>query len=142
MQALVAAKKKALVPYLTAGDPSLAETPALLAELARGGADVIELGVPWSDPSADGAVIQGAMERALSTGGAAHDTVGKTLAAVRELRKQSDVPIVLFGYYNPLLQRGLSRVAGEARDVGVDGMLVVDLPPEESRELDEAISAA
>ncbi len=134
--------KKALVIYLTAGDPSLAETPALLAEIARAGADVIELGVPWSDPSADGVVIQRAMERALSTGGAARDTVGKTLEAVRAFRKESDVPVVLFGYYNPLLQRGLPRVADEARAAGVDGLLVVDLPPEESRELDAELARA
>jgi tryptophan synthase alpha chain len=142
MSALVAKKEKALVIYLTAGDPSLAETPALLAEIARAGADVIELGVPWSDPSADGVVIQHAMERALSTGGAAHDTLKKTFDAVRAFRKESEVPIVLFGYYNPLLQRGLVRVAGEARDAGVDGLLVVDLPPEESGELDDALAAA
>jgi tryptophan synthase alpha chain len=142
MQALAAKKEKALVTYVTAGDPSLAETPALLAEIARAGADVIELGVPWSDPSADGVVIQHAMERALATGGAGHDTVGKTLAAVRAFRAGSDVPLVLFGYYNPLLQRGLARVAGEARDAGVDGLLVVDLPPEESDELDGELARA
>jgi tryptophan synthase alpha chain len=136
MTALAAKKEKALVAYVTAGDPSLAETPAILAEIARGGADVIELGVPWSDPSADGVVIQHAMERALSTGGAGHDTIGKTLDVVRALRRESDVPVVLFGYFNPLLQRGLARIADEARDAGIDGMLVVDLPPEESVELD------
>ena len=133
---------KALIIYLTAGDPSLAETPGLLAEIARAGADVIELGVPWSDPSADGVVIQHAMERALSTGGAAHDTVTKTLQAVRSFRAGSEVPLVLFGYYNPLLQRGLARVVDEARSAGVDGMLVVDLPPEESGELDELLARA
>jgi tryptophan synthase alpha chain len=133
---------KGLVIYLTAGDPSLDETPALLAEVARAGADVIELGVPWSDPSADGVVIQHAMERALSTGGAGHDTIGKTLAAVRKLRETSEVPVVLFGYFNPLLQRGLKRVVQEARDAGVDGMLVVDLPPEESDEIDALLAEA
>jgi tryptophan synthase alpha chain len=127
---------------LTAGDPSLAETPDLLAEVARAGADVIELGVPWSDPSADGVVIQHAMERALTTGGAGHDTVAKCLAVVKQLRARSDVPVVLFGYYNPLLQRGLERVVKEAREAGVDGMLVVDLPPEESDELDPLLAAA
>ncbi len=142
MQQLGAKKEKALVIYVTAGDPSAAETPALLAEIARAGADVIELGVPWSDPSADGVVIQHAMERALSTGGAGKDTLAKTLDCVRAFRAESEVPLVLFGYYNPLLQRGLGRVAGEARDAGVDGMLVVDLPPEESDELDGALAAA
>jgi tryptophan synthase alpha chain len=134
--------EKGLVIYLTAGDPSLEETPGLLAEVARAGADVIELGVPWSDPSADGVIIQKAMERALSTGGAGHDTLGKTLAAVKKLRAESDVPLVLFGYYNPLLQRGLSRVVDEARSAGVDGVLVVDLPPEESEDLDPLLAAA
>jgi tryptophan synthase alpha chain len=131
-----------LVVYLTAGDPSLDETVALVVAAARAGADVIELGVPWSDPSADGPVIQRAMERALSTGGAGRDTIGKTLGVVRAVRRATEVPIVLFGYYNPLLQRGLGRVAGEARDAGVDGLLVVDLPPEESDELDHELRAA
>jgi len=135
-------KEKGLVIYITAGDPSLAETPGLLEEIARGGADVIELGVPWSDPSADGVVIQRAMERALSTGGAGRDTLGKTFAAVQAFRAGSQVPVVLFGYYNPLLQRGLPRVVGEARDAGVDGMLVVDLPPEESAEIDDLLARA
>jgi tryptophan synthase alpha chain len=134
--------KAALVVYLTAGDPSLEETPALVMEAARAGADVIELGVPWSDPSADGPVIQRAMERALSTGGAGRDTIAKTLAAVKKIRKHTDVPLVLFGYYNPILQRGIARVVAEAKEAGVDGLLVVDLPPEESEELDGALAAA
>jgi tryptophan synthase alpha chain len=139
---LRARNEKGLVIYLTAGDPSLEETPELLAEVARAGADVIELGVPWSDPSADGVVIQHAMERALAGGGAGHDTVAKSLAVVKQLRGKSDVPVVLFGYYNPLLQRGLPRVVKEAREAGVDGMLVVDLPPEESDELDPLLAEA
>jgi len=136
---LRAARRAGLIVYLTAGDPSLDETPSLVLEAARAGADVIELGVPWSDPSADGPVIQRAMERALSRGGAQGNTLGKTLDAVRAVRHASPVPIVLFGYYNPLFQRGLARVAGEARDAGVDGLLVVDLPPEESRDLDDEL---
>jgi tryptophan synthase alpha chain len=134
--------QKGLVIYVTAGDPSLEETPALLGEIARGGADVIELGVPWSDPSADGVVIQAAMERALSTGGAGKHTVTKTLEAVRAFRREWDTPIVLFGYYNPLLQAGLGKIVGEAKEAGVDGMLVVDLPPEESTELDSELVRA
>ncbi len=121
--------------YLTAGDPSLAESVALCRRVADAGADIIELGVPWSDPSADGPVIQRAMERALSTGGAAGDALGKTLAVVRALRESSEVPVVLFGYFNPLLQRGLPRVVGECRESGVDGLLVVDLPLDEADEL-------
>jgi tryptophan synthase alpha chain len=131
-----------LVIYLTAGDPDLGTTRDMAIAAIDAGADVIELGVPWSDPSADGAVIQHAMERALAGGGAAHDTVGKTLAAVRAFRAQSEVPVVLFGYFNPLLQRGLARVADEARAAGVDGVLVVDLPPEESGELDVELARA
>jgi tryptophan synthase alpha chain len=140
--ALRAKQEKALIIYVTAGDPSLAETPGLLDEIARAGADVIELGVPWSDPSADGVVIQHAMERALSTGGAGTQTLQKTLDVVRAFRRESEVPLVLFGYYNPLLQRGLGRVVDEARSAGVDGVLVVDLPPEESVELDGLLAAA
>jgi tryptophan synthase alpha chain len=124
--------KKKLIVYLTAGDPSPEETPGLMLEAARAGADVIELGVPWSDPSADGPVIQAAMERALRQ----NATLATTLDMVRAVRRESDVPIVLFGYYNPLLQRGPARVAEEASAAGADGLLVVDLPPEESDELD------
>jgi tryptophan synthase alpha chain len=131
--------EKGLVVYLTAGDPSLEETPVLMLEAARAGADVIELGVPWSDPSADGPVIQRAMQRALDRGGAGKDTLGKTLEVVRKLRRESDVPVVLFGYYNPIVQRGVARLAAEAADAGVDGVLVVDLPAEESDELDGAL---
>jgi tryptophan synthase alpha chain len=132
--------EKGLVIYVTAGDPSLEETPAILAEIARAGADAIELGVPWSDPSADGAVIQRAMERALSTGGAGQRTVMRTLDVIRTFRKESDTPLILFGYYNPLLQLGLPRLADEAVSAGVDGLLVVDLPPEESDELDAELT--
>jgi tryptophan synthase alpha chain len=132
----------ALIAYLTAGDPSLDESAPLVLEAAAGGADVIELGVPWSDPSADGPVIQRAMERALSTGGAGRQTIARVLEVVRAVRRASEVPIVLFGYFNPLLQRGLDRIADEARDAGVDGLLVVDLPPEESGELDAHVARA
>jgi tryptophan synthase alpha chain len=131
----------ALVVYLTGGDPGLGETPRLVLEAARGGADVIELGVPWSDPSADGPVIQRAMERALSSGGAAGDTLPKMLDVVRAVRRESEVPLLLFSYYNPLLQRGLARLVKEAAQAGADGFLVVDLPPEEAGELD-ALAAA
>ena len=134
--------KKALIPYVTAGDPSLEETPGILAELARAGADAIELGVPWSDPSADGVIIQKAMERALSTGGAGKQTLARTLEAVRIFRREHETPIVLFGYYNPLYQAGLPKLVAEAKAAGVDGLLVVDLPPEESDELDGELGRA
>jgi tryptophan synthase alpha chain len=139
MAACRARGEKALVAYLTAGDPTLDETVELVVEAARAGADVIELGMPWSDPSADGPVIQRAMERALSTGGAAGRTVDKTLEVARRVRAQTDVPIVLFGYYNPLFVYGESRLARAAREAGVDGVLVVDLPPEEAAGLDGAL---
>jgi tryptophan synthase alpha chain len=141
-QKLKETRRPGLVVYLTAGDPSLEETPELVCEAARAGADVVELGVPFSDPSADGVVIQHAMERALSTGGAGRDTLRKTLDAVEKLRARTEVPIVLFGYYNPIFQRGCAKVAKEAAQAGVDGFLVVDLPPEESDELDSALAPA
>ena len=138
---LRAKKEAALVAYLTAGDPSLDETPILVLEAARAGADVIELGVPWTDPSADGPVIQRAMERALGQGGAAKDTIPKVLEIVRKVRRESEVPLVLFGYYNPFLQRGAAQLAEEAQAAGADGFLVVDLPVEEAGELDLALES-
>jgi tryptophan synthase alpha chain len=132
-------RETALVAYLTAGDPSLDETAELVVAAAEAGADVIELGVPWSDPSADGPVIERAMGRALAKIG--HGVLPRVLDCVAAIRRRSDVPLVLFGYFNPLLQRGLPRIAAEAASAGVDGFLVVDLPPEESGELDDALAA-
>jgi len=106
---------------------------------AAGGADVIELGVPFSDPSADGPVIQRAMHRALGAGG----SYVRTLEAVAAVRRTGvDVPIVLFGYYNPFYIRGLERAVTGAREAGADGMLIVDLPPEEGEELHGPLRAA
>lgn len=133
-------RRAGLIVYLTAGDPSLDETVELVTEAARAGADVVELGVPFSDPSADGVVIQHAMERALTSGGAGTQTLVKTLEVVQRIRARTEVPLVLFGYYNPIFQRGCAKVAALARAAGVDGMLVVDLPPEESEELDGALA--
>lgn len=134
--------EKGLVVYLTAGDPNLDETAELVLAAARGGADVVELGVPWSDPSADGPVIQRAMERALA-GGA---TLARVLDVVRVVRAagvpESEVPIVLFGYYNPIVARGPERVVAEAAAAGIDGFLVVDLALEEAEELDASLRAA
>jgi tryptophan synthase alpha chain len=130
-------RRAGLVVYLTAGDPVPAETVDLVVEAAEAGADVIELGVPWSDPSADGPVIQRAMERALAAGA----TLGRTLEWIADVRRRSEVPIVLFGYYNPLLARGVERVAREAAQAGVDGVLTVDLPLEEAEELDTPLRA-
>jgi tryptophan synthase alpha chain len=124
--------ERALVAYVTAGDPSIDTTARLVLEAARRGADVIELGVPFSDPLADGPVIQRAAQRALA-GGA---SLKRVLDTVRELRGDVRVPLVLFTYYNPVLAFGLRPFVETATRVGVDGIMVVDLPPEEARPLD------
>lgn len=123
--------EKALVAYLTAGDPSFDTSLAACRAALRGGADVLELGVPFSDPMADGPAIQKASERALKAG----MSVQRTLDLARALRSEFAQPIVLFGYYNPLLAYGLERVCAAAAEAGADGFLVVDLPPEEAGEL-------
>src|ERR1700686_1182011 len=115
-----------LVAYLTAGDPSLAATERFVLALASAGADVIELGVPFSDPLADGPVIQRASERALRGG----TTLAGVLSLVKSLRAKTDVPLVLFSYYNPVLQMGLEKFAGAAKAAGADGALITDLTPE------------
>ncbi len=133
-----AAHRPALVAYLCAGDPHPDTTPDAIVALADAGADVIELGVPFSDPSADGPVLQRASERALARG----TTLRRALDMVQAARIRTAVPIVLFGYYNPLHARGAARVAAEAREAGVDGLLTVDLPPEESATLRDPVVAA
>jgi len=120
--------ERALVAYLTAGDPSLAATQRLVLEAVARGADVIELGVPFSDPIADGPVIQRAAMRALERG----TSVARVLETVATLRAETAVPLVLFTYYNPVLAFGLKAFARTAADAGVDGVIVVDLPPEEA----------
>jgi tryptophan synthase alpha chain len=122
-------KRAAFVPFLMAGDPDLATTADLVVALAEAGADVVELGVPFSDPIADGPVNQAAAERALASG----TTLEKILATVAALRARTDVAIVLFSYYNPIHRYGLARLAAHAAASGVDGVLCVDLPPEEAR---------
>lgn len=120
--------RKGFIPFITAGDPDLPTTKNLLVELAHAGATVIELGVPFSDPMADGPVIQRASERALK-----HNFgIGEILDVVRETQKEVDIPIVLFSYFNPLLRYGLERLSKEAKDAGVDGVLITDMTPEES----------
>ncbi len=116
------------VAFLTAGDPSLERTTEVASELDGAGVDVLELGVPFSDPLADGPVIQRASERALRRG----TTLARVLDAVRAIRRKSELPLLLFSYLNPILQYGVDRLAGEARQAGVDGVLVTDLPPEEA----------
>lgn len=129
--------RKGFIPFITAGDPDLATTEKILIELARAGATVIELGVPFSDPMADGPVIQRASERALKNGFDLQDL----LDMVARARKQIDTPIILFSYFNPLLQFGLDRVARAAKDAGLDGVLVTDLTPEESGETESQLRA-
>jgi tryptophan synthase alpha chain len=121
----------ALVTFVTAGDPDLATTEQVVLELERAGVDIIELGVPFSDPMADGPTIQLSSERALAAG----TTLPGILEMVRALRGRTQVPIVLMGYFNPIFAYGAERFAADAAAAGVDGVLVVDLPPEESDEL-------
>jgi tryptophan synthase alpha chain len=122
--------RTAFVAFLTAGDPSLDRTVEAALALDAAGADVLELGVPFSDPLADGPVIQRSSERALARG----VTLARVLDAVRRIRERSELPLLLFSYFNPLLQHGLGRLAREAKAAGVDGVLVTDLPPEEAGE--------
>lgn len=122
--------RKGFIPFITAGDPDLAATKDLVLMLARAGATVIELGVPFSDPMADGVVIQRASERALR-----HDFgIAEILDLVREARQEIDTAIILFSYFNPLLQYGLEKLCAAAAAAGVDGFLVTDLVPEEAGE--------
>ena len=130
--------RTAFIPFLTAGDPSVDHTVEAAVALEAAGADVLELGVPFSDPLADGPVIQRSSERALARG----VTLETVLDVVRRIRERSALPLLLFSYFNPLLQRGLERLATEAADAGVDGVLVTDLPPEEGEEWVRAARAA
>lgn len=123
--------EKALIVYLTAGDPSLRMTKQLIFVLEKSGVDILEIGVPFSDPTADGPVIQEASQRALKAG----TTLEDVLKMVAEVRKTSEIPIVLFGYFNPIFSYGVKKFALAARTAGVDGVLVVDLPCEEAEEL-------
>lgn len=120
-----------LIPFITAGDPDIETTFALVHEMARQGADIIELGVPFSDPMADGPTLQRAAERALQHG----TSLAHVFELVRRLRRSLTIPILLFGYYNPIWRYGGERFAADARQAGVDGVLCVDLPPEEAEEL-------
>jgi tryptophan synthase alpha chain len=135
---LRAEKRTGLVTYVTAGDPDLAVTGEILKRLDAAGADVLEVGVPFSDPLADGPVIQRATERALA-GGAHLDGVLDMLAAVRP---HIQAPIVIFSYANPMLRMGLDAFARRAQAAGVDGVLTLDVPPEEAGELHGALTAA
>lgn len=128
---------KALITFITAGDPNLNTTVELVLAMEKAGADIIELGVPFSDPVADGPIIQQSSIRALKS-----DTnLLKIIATVKDIRLQSQVPIVLMTYYNPVLHLGLSRFADLAQEAGVDGIIVPDLPYEESQPIFEVLTA-
>src|SRR3982751_4615695 len=133
---LTEAGKKGFIPFITAGDPDLDTSQQLMIELSRAGASVIELGVPFSDPMADGPVIQRASMRALRHNFGLKEIL-QTASATRAV---ADTPIVLFSYFNPLLQFGISRLASEAKDAGVDAVLVTDLIPEEAAEVSDSVA--
>ncbi|MEM6388237.1 MAG: tryptophan synthase subunit alpha [Pseudomonadota bacterium] len=129
---LAAKNKKAFVAYMMAGDPDLETSLEIMLGLPEAGVDIIELGLPFTDPMADGPTIQLAGQRALEAG----QTLTKTLEMVRRFREHdSDTPIVLMGYYNPIYSRGVDTFLAEAKTAGIDGLIVVDLPPEEDEEL-------
>jgi len=137
LDALRAAGRKALVPFITAGDPALEATVPVMHALVQAGADVIELGVPFSDPMADGPVIQRSSERALARGAG----MAYVLDCVREFRQRDDdTPVVLMGYLNPVEIHGVDPFAIDAAEAGVDGLLLVDLPPEEANDYRQAFS--
>lgn len=124
-------RRVALIPFLTAGDPDLRTTAELMRVAVENGADLLELAVPFSDPTADGPVLQHSAE----IGRRAGASLPRALELVAEFRRDSAVPVVLYGYYNPIFRYGGERFAADARQAGVDGVLVVDLPPEDAEEL-------
>jgi len=130
--------RKSLIAYITVGDPSLDQTVSLVAALERGGADLIELGMPFSDPIADGPVIQRASERALRAGA----SVGRVLDTARRIRRHSEVPLLLFSYLNPLLRYGFEALAHDAVQAGIDGCLLTDLSVEEAESYVEVMRRA
>ena len=131
-------KRKALIAYLTAGDPAPERTPSLIAALERGGVDLIELGVPFSDPIADGPVIQRGADRALKAG----TNVRKVLEIARKVRETSQIPLLLFTYLNPVMRYGLDALARDAKAAGIDGCLLTDLSVEEAEPYVTAMRAA
>jgi tryptophan synthase alpha chain len=137
-RALRARGGAALIPFLTAGDPDLDTTRELMRVAVESGADLLELGVPFSDPTADGPVLQHSLEIGLRAGA----SLPRVLELVSDFRRASQVPVVLYGYFNPVLHYGIERFAADAHQAGVDGVLVVDLPPEEVGELLPYLRAA
>jgi tryptophan synthase alpha chain len=126
-----AERRAAFIAYLTAGDPTPDRTPALVEAMERGGADLIELGVPFSDPLADGPVIQRAAMRALEAG----TTLARVIEIARRIRTRSEIPLLLFTYLNPVLRYGVERLAADAKQAGIDGCLLTDLSVEEAEDL-------
>ena len=124
-------RKKAFIPFVTAGDPDLATTRELVLAFEKSGADIVELGIPFSDPLADGPTIQASSLRALNAG----VTTEKIFRTVAQIRRQSQIPIVFLTYYNPVFHYGESRFIARAKEVGVDGLVIPDLPPEEAKTL-------
>ena len=135
---LKAEKRQAFIPYVTAGDPTQEITAELIFSMEKSGADIIELGVPFSDPIADGPVIQRATERALGQ----HMSLRKVLQLAKDVRRQSQIPLVLFSYYNPILRYGLEKLARDAAECGIDGVLATDLTVEESDDYRKAMASA
>lgn len=123
--------QKVLIPYITGGDPTIEKTYELMSFLAEGGADIIELGIPFSDPMADGPVIQRASERALQSG----TKLRELLSLVVRFKASYATPIILMGYFNPIYAYGIERFASEAAQAGIDGLITVDMPPEEADDL-------
>lgn len=134
--ALKAGRQKAMIAFITAGHPTLDSTPRLAAALEREGVDILEVGVPFSDPLADGPVIQASSLTALRNG----VTVRKVLAMVREARRSVRLPILLMSYANPILRYGIARFASDAARAGVDGVILPDVPPDEGAEIDRALA--
>ncbi len=128
---LRARNESALIPYVVAGDPDLDATAALIREFEAQGAAIIELGVPFSDPMADGPANQRAAQRGLKSGA----SLAAILSMVSELRKETEIPLILFGYFNPIFHYGCERLCADAARAGIDALLVVDLPPDEAGEL-------
>jgi tryptophan synthase alpha chain len=128
---LRARNEAALIPFVVAGDPNLDATAELVREFAARGADIIELGVPFSDPMADGPANQRAAQRGLKSGA----SLTAILSMVSELRKETEIPLILFGYFNPIFHYGCERLCADAARAGIDALLVVDLPPDEAGEL-------
>jgi tryptophan synthase alpha chain len=138
-QALRERRRKALIPYLTAGDPHADSTAEIMRAMVAAGADIVELGVPFSDPMADGPVVQKASERALARG----IGLAQVLAIVRDFRAgDAATPVVLMGYANPIERYGAARFVADAKEAGVDGVLVVDYPPEECADFAQALKRA